>query len=263
MNRIDQLFNTKQERILSVYTTAGYPRLDDTVDVIRALQNSGADMIELGMPFSDPLADGEVIQQSSHLALENGMTIRYLFDQITGIRSEIHIPLVLMGYLNPVLQFGFETFVKKCVETGIDGMIIPDLPLDVYNKEYRNIVEKSGLKFIMLITPRTPEPRILQIAEASGGFLYMVADSSTTGARQELKQAQLEYFKRIKAMVPGLPRLIGFGISSAETFSRASEFAHGAIIGSAFIRQLGNNNDIPIEVKVKEFVESILNQPSD
>jgi tryptophan synthase alpha chain len=258
VNRIDQLFRDKQERVLSVYMTAGYPALDDTVETLLALQESGVDMVELGMPFSDPLADGEVIQQSSHVALENGMTIEYLFSQIGQVRDQIHIPLVLMGYLNPVLQFGFERFVKRCVETGIDGLILPDLPLEIYNGEYRKILEESGLKFIMLVTPYTTEDRIREIASASGGFLYMVADSSTTGAKKGITEKQLEYFQRIKLMNLSIPRLIGFGISSAETFSLVSEYAHGAIIGSAFIKAVGASGNESVREKTSKFVKSIL-----
>ena len=197
MNRIDQLFKNKEERVLSVYMTAGYPALDDTVETLLALQESGVDMVELGMPFSDPLADGEVIQQSSHVALENGMTIESLFGQIRKVRDQIHIPLVLMGYLNPVLQYGFEKFVRRCVECGIDGLILPDLPLDIYNEEYRSVLEESGLKFIMLITPYTSEDRIREIAATSGGFLYMVADSSTTGAKKGITEKQLSIFRKL------------------------------------------------------------------
>ncbi len=258
MNRIDQLFRDKQEHVLSVYMTAGYPALDDTVETLLALQESGVDMVELGMPFSDPLADGEVIQQSSHVALENGMTIEYLFGQIGKVRDQVHIPLVLMGYLNPVLQYGFENFVRRCVETGIDGLILPDLPLDIYNEEYRSILEESGLKFIMLITPYTSEDRIRQIAAASGGFLYMVADSSTTGAKKGITEKQLEYFQRINSMNLPIPRLIGFGISSANTFNLASEFANGAIIGSAFIKAVGASGNESVSEKAGNFVKSIL-----
>lgn len=258
MTRIDQLFAEKKERILSIYMTAGYPALDDTVPVIKALQESGADMIELGMPFSDPLADGEVIQQSSHAALVNGMTINLLFEQIAGIRQEVQLPIVLMGYLNPVLQFGFENFTRKCKEVGIDGLILPDLPLKIYEEEYRQLVEEAGLKFIMLITPQTSEERIKKIAGASGGFLYMVADSSTTGARSGISDVQLEYFTRIEKMKLAIPRLIGFGISNSETFNVACRHASGAIIGSAFMKALGNKDGKTTGEKVKDFVRSIL-----
>ncbi len=258
MNRIDQLFAEKRERILSIYTTAGYPDLEDTLPVIKALQESGADMVELGMPFSDPLADGEVIQQSSQAALANGMRISLLFEQISELRKEVQLPVILMGYLNPVMQFGFEKFTMKCKEVGIDGLILPDLPLHIYQAEYRRLVEAADLKMIMLITPQTSEERVYKIAEASGGFLYMVADSSTTGARDGIKDTQLEYFSRIEKMQLGIPRLIGFGISSNETFNLACKHAHGAIIGSAFLRALGSENVKTVEEKVKDFVRSIL-----
>jgi tryptophan synthase alpha chain len=258
MNRIDQLFAEKKERILSIYMTASYPALDDTVPVIKALQESGADMIELGMPFSDPLADGEVIQQSSHAALVNGMNISLMFEQLAGLRQEVHLPIVLMGYLNPVLQFGFENFTRKCKEVGIDGLILPDLPLKIYQEEYRQYIEGAGLKFIMLITPQTSEERVQMIAGASGGFLYMVADSSTTGAREGIREAQLEYFSRIEKMELGIPRLIGFGISNSDTFNVACQHASGAIIGSAFLKALGNENGKTTGEKVKDFVRSIL-----
>ncbi len=258
MNRIDRLFAEKRERILSIYTTAGYPDLDDTVPVIKALEESGADMIELGMPFSDPLADGEVIQQSSQAALANGMNMRLLFEQISELRKEVQLPVILMGYLNPVMQFGFEKFTMKCKEVGIDGLILPDLPLHIYQAEYRHFVEAADLKMIMLITPQTSEERIHMIADASGGFLYMVADSSTTGARDGIKDTQLEYFSRIEKMQLSIPRLIGFGISNSETFNLACKHARGAIIGSAFLRALGSENVKTVEEKVKDFVRSIL-----
>lgn len=226
--------------------------------VISALQESGADMIELGMPFSDPLADGEVIQQSSQKALANGMSINLLFEQIAGLRKNVDIPVVLMGYLNPVLQFGFENFTRKCKEAGVDGLILPDLPLKIYQEEYRPFVEQAGLKMIMLITPQTSEERIRMIAGASGGFLYMVADSSTTGARDGIRDIQLEYFSRINKMKLEIPRLIGFGISSSETFNLACKHASGAIIGSAFLKALGEENGKSVEEKVKDFVRSIL-----
>jgi len=215
-------------------------------------------MIELGMPFSDPLADGEVIQKSSHAALVNGMNINLLFEQIAGIRQEVSIPIVLMGYLNPVLQFGFENFTRKCREAGVDGLILPDLPLKIYQEQYRHFVEEAGLKLIMLITPQTREERIRMIAGASGGFLYMVADSSTTGAREGIRDIQLEYFSRIGKMKLGIPRLIGFGISNSATFKLACKHANGAIIGSAFLKALGDENGKTLEEKVKDFMSAIL-----
>lgn len=256
MNRIDQLFREKREGILSIYMTAGYPGLDSTVELITTLEESGADMIELGMPFSDPLADGEVIQKSSMAALKNGMTINKLFEQLAGIREKVQIPLVLMGYLNPVLQYGFESFIEKCVDTGIDGLILPDLPLGIFEREYMSRIRKSGLKFVMLVTPQTDQERIRRIADCSGGFLYMVAEASTTGSRNEISEAQIAYFERIRNMKLEIPRLIGFGISDKKTFQKACEYASGAIIGSAFIRSLGTEeNSAP--GNARKFIQSI------
>ncbi len=257
MNRIDRLFQEKKERILSIYITAGFPARDDTAKVISMLDEAGADMIEIGMPFSDPLADGPVIQESSQKALKNGMQTDLLFTQLEEIRSRVHIPLVIMGYLNPVLQYGFERFVLRCQMLQIDGLILPDLPLEVYEKDYREIVEKAGLKFIMLITPNTSKDRIERIVSLSGGFVYMVADSSTTGARDGISDAQLDYFKRIQAMKIELPRLIGFGISNAASFEKACNYANGAIIGSAFIKMLGASPENKIGENIKDFVTSI------
>jgi len=257
MNRIDQLFREKGTGVLSIYMTAGYPGIDDTTELIIALEEAGADMIEIGMPFSDPLADGEVIQKSSMTALGNGMTIARLFDQIEGIREKVKIPLVLMGYLNPVLQFGFERFLEKSISTGIDGLIIPDLPVDIYTENYQPIVEASGLNFNLLITPQTQPERIHRIAASSGGFLYMVADSSTTGARKNISEAQVAYFRRIMDMELEIPRMIGFGISDRDSFQQACRYANGAIIGSAFIRALGEEPGKQAVEKAKSFISTI------
>ncbi len=258
MNRIDQLFGEKNTDVLSVYMTAGYPALNDTVDVIKALQDGGVNMVEVGIPFSDPLADGEIIQHSSQVALENGMSIRHLFGQIRDIRQQVQIPLVLMGYLNPVLQFGFEPFLEKCVETGIDGLIIPDLPLEIYLEDYRAVIERAGVKFIMLISPYTSRERILRIAESTGGFLYMVADASTTGVKKGITNKQLEYFQRISEMGLEIPRLIGFGISDSDTFRIACNYANGAIIGSAFIKSIGKPGPESVTEKANTFIHSVL-----
>ncbi len=257
MNRIDKLFSEKEQGILSVYMTAGFPGLNDTVQVLESLQESGADMVEIGIPFSDPLADGPVIQKSSQEALENGMSLALLFKQLSGIRNKVQIPLVMMGYLNPVLQYGMERFVKDCVSVGIDGLILPDLPMDIYQEEYRDLIEGAGLHFIMLVTPQTSEDRIKQIVDVSGGFLYMVADSSTTGARKDLKESQLEYFARVKQMKLSLPALIGFGISNRETFQQACEYSRGAIIGSAFIQAVGSGKGT-LEQRIHAFVGPII-----
>jgi tryptophan synthase alpha chain len=257
MNRIDALFERKKGDVLSVYMTAGYPSLNDTVSIIEALQDSGVDMIEIGMPFSDPLADGPVIQQSSQRALENGMSLKILFEQLQNIRQKVTIPLVLMGYLNPVMQYGMERFISDCKKTGIDGLIIPDLPLAEYQSEYQFLFEKNCIPMIMLITPQTSEERIGEIANASGGFLYVVADSSTTGARDGIRDTQMDYFKMVKDLDLQIPRLIGFGISNAETFQKACKYASGAIIGSAFIRCLTESGEISLESSVSQFAASI------
>lgn len=258
MNRIDQLFENKRTGILSVYMTAGFPELDDTIDIVQTLQLSGVDMIEIGMPFSDPLADGPVIQESSQKAIKNGMTINLLFKQLEIIRSSVDIPLILMGYLNPVLQFGFDRFVIKCKEVGIDGLIIPDLPLTIYKNDFRRKVENAGLHFIMLITPQTSIDRIKEISESSGGFLYMVADSTTTGGRKKINNLQISYFKKVEALKLDKPGLIGFGIYDNETFNIACKYANGAIIGSAFINKLKEGNESSVKEKSANFVKSIL-----
>jgi tryptophan synthase alpha chain len=228
----------KEGPLLSIYFTAGYPALEDTLPILRQLQASGVDMIEVGLPFSDPLADGPTIQESSTAALKNGMTTARLFEQLKGVRQEIRVPLILMGYFNPVLQYGVEAFCKQCAETGIDGLILPDLPLEIYEREYREILERYGLKMIFLITPQTSVARIRQIDAASDAFIYMVSSASTTGAREGFDPVQLEYFRRVAAMDLKNPRIVGFGISNADTFGQATAHAKGAIIGSAFIREL-------------------------
>ena len=255
-NRIDTLFQTKRENILSVYMTAGYPALEDTVPVIKTLEASGVDLIEVGMPFSDPLADGPVIQQSSTRALRNGMTLETLFDQLADIREQVGLPLVLMGYLNPVLHYGMKRFLKKAREVGVDGVILPDLPLLEYQTHYQSMFDEAGIPLIMLITPQTSPERIHAIASASGGFLYMVSDASTTGARDGISEQQEAYFRRIAEMKLDIPRLIGFGISNHETFTTACQYASGAIIGSAFIRALDGEGSTT--EKVRRFVDRLL-----
>lgn len=257
MNRINLLFEMKKGNILSVYFTAGYPKLEDTITIIQSLQDAGVDLIEIGMPFSDPLADGPVIQQSSQKALENGMNVRYLFSQLTRIRKNISIPLVLMGYLNPVLQFGVEEFCRNADKSGIDGLILPDLPFELYLEAYKDLFDRYKLHNIFLITPETSEKRIRLIDENSSGFIYMVAASSTTGSRNEIEAGQEEYFKRIEAMNLKNPRLIGFGISNKNTFERACQYANGAIIGSAFIKTLSAVEDL--HAGINQFVKGIIN----
>jgi tryptophan synthase alpha chain len=256
MNRINRLFEQKPGNILSVYYTAGYPSLDSTAFIIKTLAKAGTDMIEIGIPFSDPMADGPVIQKSSDRALKNGMKLSLLFEQLQDIRKEVTIPLLMMGYLNPVMQFGMENFCHNCREAGIDGVILPDLPLDLYLEEYKNIFEHHGLHMVFLISPQTAENRIHLIDKVSHGFIYMVSASSTTGVKKEFSPAQVEYFKRIKDMKLRNPRLIGFGISSHDTFSVACRYAHGAIIGSAFIKALEGVGDL--EERIKRFCRRIL-----
>ena len=258
MNRIDRMFEDTPGEILSVYITAGYPDLKDTAILLQALQKNGVHMVEVGMPFSDPLADGPVIQQSSQVALQNGMNLKLLFSQLQGIRNSVHIPLVLMGYLNPVLQMGIENFLRNCRDVGVDGVIIPDLPPDEYETIYLELFQKYGIHNALLITPHTSNERIQKIASLSSGFLYLVADASTTGAKSAIGQHQIDYFQRIEDMNLPVPGLIGFGISNHETFRTACIHARGAIIGSAFIRAIGKKGSL--EKRVEEFVRSIRNE---
>lgn len=244
MNRITNLFETKNNGILSVYFTAGYPELDDTVTVLKELEKKGIDMVEVGIPFSDPMADGPVIQEAATQALRNGMTLHLLFNQLENIRPEIKIPVVLMGYLNPIMQFGFEDFCRRCVETGVDGVIIPDLPFADYMSDYKEIAERYNLKMIMLITPETSEERIRLIDEHTSGFIYMVSSAATTGAQQSFDDQKQAYFRRINAMNLNNPRLVGFGISNKATFDAASSNSSGAIIGSKFIQLLKSEDTI-------------------
>jgi len=256
-NRIDQLFSERKGEILSIYMTAGFPELQDTGRVLRALQKHGADMVEIGIPFSDPLADGAVIQQSSQIALSNGMSLDLLFTQLKEIRQSLRIPLVLMGYLNPILQMGMEQFLKRCRDTGIDGVIIPDLPPLEYETRYLELFRSYGIYHSLLITPHTDRSRIEKIASLSGGFVYLVAESTTTGARESVVEHQRAYFQRLKEMNLPVPGLIGFGISNRETFQTACEFARGAIIGSAFIKALGAAKSHTLEEKVEQFIGGI------
>jgi tryptophan synthase alpha chain len=239
MNRINKKLQ-QNKKLLSIYFTAGYPNIDDTVSIIENLEKSGVDMIEVGLPFSDPLADGPTIQASSTQALKNGMTTSLLFEQLKDIRKSVSLPLILMGYFNPVLQYGVEAFCKKCQEIGIDGLILPDLPLAEYNLHYRIIFEKYGLVNVFLITPQTSKERIRQIDEASNGFIYLVSSASTTGKTSGFGAEQISYFDRIAKMQLKNPTIVGFGISTAETFGQATSTSNGAIIGSAFINMLTN-----------------------
>lgn len=231
----------EDKKLLSIYFTAGYPSLNDTVNIIQDLEANGVDMIEIGLPFSDPLADGPTIQNSSTAALKKGMTTKLLFEQLKDIRKTVSIPLIIMGYFNPVLQYGVEAFCKKCQEIGVDGLILPDLPLAVYEDEYKAIFDKYDLKFIFLITPQTSDDRIQQIDAASDAFIYMVSSASVTGSKSGFGDEQTDYFKRISDLSLSNPQIIGFGINNNETFKQATKFAKGAIIGSAFIKNLTEN----------------------
>lgn len=237
MNRINSTLQ-QDKKLLSIYFTAGFPALNDTTAIIKELEASGADMIEIGLPFSDPLADGPTIQDSSTAALKNGMTTELLFKQLEGLRKEISIPLIIMGYFNPMMQYGMEAFCKRCNELGIDGLIIPDLPLREYQLEYQELFKKYELDMVFLITPQTSEERIRQIDAASNSFIYMVSTASTTGAQSGFSEQTQSYFKRIAAMDLKCPQIVGFGISSEDTFKAATAEAKGAIIGSAFIKML-------------------------
>ncbi|MCQ2144703.1 MAG: tryptophan synthase subunit alpha [Bacteroidales bacterium] len=238
MNRIDRLFANDPHGILSIYFCAGAPKLDGTADVIRTLQANGVDMIEVGIPFSDPMADGPVIQDAATKALRNGMTLRKLFDQLRDIRKDVDIPLVLMGYLNPVFNYGFENFCRSCKEVGVDGMIIPDLPFKDYMEQYKSIAEAYDLRLIMLITPETSEERVRLIDQHTSGFIYMVSSASTTGAQKDFNEAKQAYFRKINGMGLRIPRMVGFGISNKQTFDAACDNSAGGIIGSKFVSLL-------------------------
>ena len=255
MSRISELFKRKQERVLNVYCTAGYPQLDSTLTVMQALQNNGADLIELGMPYSDPLADGPVIQASSTKALQNGMTISALFEQLNGFRKTIHVPVVLMGYLNPLLQYGFENFCAQAAAVGVDGLIIPDIPMFEFETEYKQVLQKYNLDFIFLITPETSEERIIKLDSLSSGFLYAVSSSSITGTDKDFSPVE-SYLKRLKSLPLKNPVLVGFGIKDKDSFEVASKFTNGAIIGSAYIKAL--ETDIDVEQATKDFLQKVL-----
>jgi len=256
MNRITQLFQEKSEPVLNVYFTAGFPQLNDTVPTLLALQEAGADLIEIGIPYSDPVADGETIQKSNQKALDNGMTLKTLFNQLSSIRQQVQIPILLMGYVNPVIQYGVEAFCQKCAEVGVDGVILPDMPIDVYDYEYKKTFDQYGLLNIFLITPQTSEARIRQIDQLSSGFIYMVSSASTTGSQKGITEETKAYFSRVNDLHLQNPRLIGFGIKDAETFQTACQYADGAIIGSEFIRLLEKSSG-PDKDAIRHFVKSI------
>lgn len=255
MSRLKTLFKHRNSNILNIYITAGFPALNDTILIVQELEKAGADIVEIGMPFSDPLADGPTIQASSQKAIENGITLSKIFDQVTEIRKTVQIPLILMGYFNQILKFGVQQFFSKAREVGIDGLIIPDLPVDVYKNEYARLVDEIDLDLIFLITPQTSNERIRMIDKLSNGFLYQVSAHSTTGVQQYLQTSQIEYFKRVKFLNLANPTLIGFGISNHDTFTTACQYANGAIIGSAFINAVANSTNLP--ATIHQFVLSI------
>ena len=253
MNRLDTVFKEAKHKLLNVYCTAGYPNPNDTVPVMEAMQENGVDIIELGMPYSDPLADGPVIQQSSQVALANGMTIDRLFGQLQNFREKIRVPVILMGYMNPVLQYGFERFCKTAAAVGVDGLILPDLPQYEFEKEYGAIIKKYNLSFIFLVTPETSIDRIKKLDSLSTGFLYAVSSSSTTGSDSSFNPA--EYLQSLQSLQLKNPVMVGFGIKDRASFEAVTKFADGAIIGTAFIKALENSDDI--QTSTKTFLSAI------
>ena len=254
MNRINKLFKEKRDKILSIYFTAGYPSLNDTTEIIKILDECGVDLIEIGMPFSDPIADGPVIQDSSNVAIDNGMNLNLLFDQLEDIRKTTDIPIILMGYVNPVYQFGYDNFIRNILKCDLDGLILPDLPLDDYENKFKSVFNKENLSFISLITPNTSEDRIKKIDANSNGFVYMVSSSSTTGKKSSFDNKQIDYFQKIRSLSLKNPTLIGFGISDKESFTQACKYSNGAIIGSKFIQSLSKSN---IKESIRSFINSI------
>ncbi len=254
-NRITELFEKKGKHILSIFYTAGFPGLNDTQRIAESLQASGADMIEIGIPFSDPIADGPTIQESNKIALDQGMNVALLISQVKQLRSTVSIPVILMGYLNPVMQYGVEKFMRDASAAGVDGLILPDLPLSEYVDHYQSLAESLNLSMSFLISPTTSEARIKQIDSVSTGFIYAVSSSSTTGAKKEFSEDQVAYFKKLDALSLENPYLIGFGISNYQTYSQACRHASGAIVGSSFITMLKNSSDIPTDVT--SFIQSI------
>ncbi|MCC6761383.1 MAG: tryptophan synthase subunit alpha [Chitinophagaceae bacterium] len=255
MNRIEELFQRKQRNVLNVYVTAGYPNLNDTITIMQALEANGADLIELGMPYSDPLADGPVIQQSSSIAIANGMTIETLFAQLKDLRNSVSVPVILMGYMNPVLQYGFEKFCADAAAVGVDGLILPDLPEYEFETEYGAIIKQYGLDFIFLVTPETSEERIKKLDSLSSGFLYAVSSSSTTGGDKAFSPVQ-EYLQRLQSYHLHNPVLVGFGVKDKASFEAAAAYSNGAIIGSAFIKSLDGAADVTAATKA--FLSSVL-----
>lgn len=260
MNRIESLFTNKKSGLLNVYFTAGYPRVDDTLPIIKALESAGADLVEIGMPFSDPVADGPTIQQSNLEALANGMTIELLLQQLIDLRKEVAIPVILMGYLNPIMQYGIERFCRDARACGVDGLILPDLPMAEYLDHYKAYFDAAGLLNIFLITPQTSEERIRLIDQQSRGFIYMVSSAGITGAKTGISDMQTAYFDRIHKLNLSTPRLIGFGISDHDSFSAACAYASGAIVGSAFINLLRDTDDY--HSAIPAFIQSLKTPPT-
>ncbi|WP_374165136.1 tryptophan synthase subunit alpha [Arcticibacter sp. MXS-1] len=254
MNRITELFQKKNSSVLSIFFTAGYPEVNSTLDIAEALEKAGADFLEIGIPYSDPLADGPVIQNSSQKAIENGMTVHLLFEQLKELRKRVSIPVLLMGYFNPVLQYGVEQFCASCAEVGVDGVIVPDLPMYEYEDMYQKCFEEHRLSNIFLITPHTSEERIRKIDQLSNGFIYLLSSSATTGKNLQVSSSTEEYFARIRDMKLKNPTMIGFGISDHQSFSKAAEYANGAIVGSAFVRLLDNEG---YHDKIGEFIRAL------
>lgn len=254
MNRLNELFKNKKTPILSIYFTAGFPNIDSTLDIAEALEKGGADFIEIGFPYSDPVADGPVIQASSQVALNNGMTLPILFEQLKDLRKRVSIPVLLMGYVNPVLQYGVENFCKMAAEVGVDGVIVPDLPMYEYENLYKNCFIENNLSNIFLVTPQTSDDRIRKIDGLSNGFIYLLSSSSTTGKDLKVSNEADAYFQRIKDMNLENPTMIGFGISDRQTFNKAAEYTRGAIVGSAFVKTLSDENAL---VQIPEFLRTI------
>jgi tryptophan synthase alpha chain len=254
MGRLNDLFTNKKQNILNVYCTAGFPQPDSTVPVMKALQENGVDIIELGMPYSDPLADGPVIQASGLVALQNGMSIKRLFEQLQGFRKEVYVPVLLMGYMNPILQYGFEKFCQHAADVAIDGLIIPDLPQYEFESEYGAIMQRYGLNFIFLVTPETSEERVRSLDALSRGFLYAVSSSSTTGSDKNMTDVS-SYLKKLQSMNLSNPILVGFGIKDKQSYDAACAHANGAIIGTAYIKAIESASDV--SAATASFIRSI------
>jgi tryptophan synthase alpha chain len=254
-NRLINLFREKRENLLNVYFTAGFPELESTGFVLKTLEAAGADMVEIGMPYSDPLADGPTIQQSNTVALRNGMSIRELFNQLEEVRPQVNLPIILMGYLNPVLQFGIEKFCQEAARVGVDGLILPDMPLHEYEEEYQSLFQKYDLSVIFLVTPQTSEDRIRKIDTLTNSFIYLVSSASTTGNKVGGDDKQIQYFQRIRNLNLKNPKLIGFGISDRSSFQLACKYAEGAIIGSAFIKVIQQKENL--EQNIRQFIQEV------